>query len=617
MTRLYVSVFLLLLILSSTAMADSALTVEPPNWWTGMQSSQLQLMVHGKNIGLVDRVTVVAEGVNVTRLTPGDSHNHLFVDLTLTSAIKSGTKRIQFWREGQLIDKIEYDFKDRNPGSSSRQGFTQADVIYLITPDRFANGNESNDELPAYAEGVNRSAPGGRHGGDIAGVIDHLDYIAEMGFTQIWLNPVLENAQPEYSYHGYSITDFYTIDPRMGTNAEYLTLSRRAQARGVGLIMDVVLNHAGSGHRWMDDKPFADWINFSGKFSPTSHRRESLRDPHAADVDKKQFSDGWFVPTMPDLNQRNPYMANYLIQNTLWWIEFAGLSGLRVDTYSYSDTQFLSDWSARVMQEYPNFNIVGEEWSENPAVVAYWQKGVENFDGYLSYAPSMFDFPWQVAMRDALSKPEAWGSGMVELYEAISNDFLYADPFSLVVFPDNHDMSRIYTQLNENISLWRMAMVLTLTSRGIAQIYYGTEILMSNPGTDDHGVIRTDFPGGWPSDTVSGFSGKGLTQAQREAQRFLQKLLHWRQSSAAIHNGSLTHFAPQDGIYIYFRHLENESVMVVINHNEVERAVDLSRFTERLQGFNSAENIFTDEILILDTSLAAPAMSASVYELVR
>lgn len=619
MMRLQKSGLIILLWLSSWGLAGAAVTVEPPNWWAGMRAEHLQLMVHGEDIGLVDKVTVSGKGVDLIAWQPGDSQNYVFVDLRLSSELKASTARIQFWRNKELVEEVPYSFYPRKPGSAQRQGFSSRDVIYLITPDRFANGDLANDEMPGYEEGVRRDLPGGRHGGDIAGVIQHLDYIARMGFTQIWLNPVLENAQPEYSYHGYSTTNFYQIDPRMGSNAQYQALSRQAAERGIGLIMDVVLNHAGSGHEWLQDLPFADWINFNGNFSPTSHRRETLRDPHAANTDKKQFSDGWFVPSMPDLNQRNPYLANYLIQNTIWWIEYAELSGLRIDTYSYSDTGFLSEWGRRVMNEYPNFNIVGEEWSVNPAVVAYWQKGADNFDGYQSYAPSLFDFPWQAAMVSALNNPEAWGSGMVELYEVISNDFLYADPFNLVIFADNHDMSRIYTQVDHDLERWKMAMVLTLTMRGIPQVYYGTEILMSNPGTEDHGVIRTDFPGGWPADDINGFTGKGLSEKQRNAKNFLQKLLLWRQSSQAVQQGKMMHFVPEGGVYVYFRYLSgsDDTVMVVINHNAEPVTIQLDRFAERTHGFAQARSVLTGQTQPLSDSWTLTPMSAEVYELKR
>ncbi|UTF59311.1 glycoside hydrolase family 13 protein [Gilvimarinus sp. DA14] len=589
--------------------------IEPPFWWAGMKSDTLQLMVYGEDIGSTDSVVIDGPGVSVTQLHSADSPNYLFVDLKLKDALSAQSVSLNFYADQQLLASTQYIFKSRRPNSAERKGFSAQDVIYLITPDRFANGDLHNDRVKGLSEGVNRDNPGGRHGGDIAGVIQNLDYLADMGFTQLWLNPVLENAQEDYSYHGYSTTDFYRVDPRMGSNQLYVSLSNQASEKGLGLIKDIILNHCGSGHWWMNDLPFTDWINYNASFSPTSHRRESLRDPHAAEIDKQEFSDGWFVPTMPDLNQRNRFMARYLMQNSIWWIEYAGLSGIRVDTYSYPDKTFLSDWSQAVMTEYPNLNIVGEEWSENPAVVAYWQEGKQTFDGYQSFTPSMMDFPWQRALLNSLNNPESWGEGMVQMYQALSNDFLYADPYNLVIFPDNHDMSRIYTSLNENYEHWKMAMIMTLTLRGIPQIYYGTEILMTNPGTDDHGVIRTDFPGGWPNDQVNAFTAEGLTERQVEAQEFLKFWLNWRKNNAAVKQGKLMHYAPRDGVYVYFRYTDDTSVMVMINHSDSAQSLDPEIFEQRLAGFNQAHDVASGKTTTLSQALRSQAQSVSVYEL--
>lgn len=589
--------------------------IEPPFWWAGMESPSLQLMVYGDDIGSTDSVVVEGDGVTVTELHKADSPNYVFVDLTLDPALAPQSVTLQFFDDQQKLADAQYSFKARHPNSSERKGFAAQDVIYLITPDRFANGDLTNDEVKELSEGIDRQAPSGRHGGDIAGVIQHLDYLANMGFTQLWLNPVLENAQAEYSYHGYSTTDFYRVDPRMGSNKLYASLSDQAAKKGLGLIKDIILNHCGSGHWWMNDLPFTDWINYNASFSPTSHRRESLRDPHAAEVDKQEFSDGWFVPSMPDLNQRNRFMARYLIQNSIWWIEYAGLSGIRVDTYSYPDKTFLTEWSRTVMAEYPNLNIVGEEWSENPAVVSYWQKGKQTFDGYQSFTPSMMDFPWQRALLNSVANPESWGEGMVQMYQALSNDFLYADPYNLVIFPDNHDMSRIYTSINEDYEHWKMAMIMTLTLRGIPQIYYGTEILMTNPGTDDHGVIRTDFPGGWPGDKVNAFTAQGLTDQQKNAQEFLKFWLNWRKNNTAVTQGKLMHYAPRDGVYVYFRYTESDTVMVVINHSDSPQRLDPQIFEQRLNDFTRAHHVASDQITTLSQALQSRAKSVSVYEL--
>ncbi|WP_231731006.1 alpha-amylase family glycosyl hydrolase [Lacimicrobium alkaliphilum] len=436
-----------------------------------MKDPALQLMISGKNIGeLTPQLDY--SGVTLKAVHQADSPNYLFVDLSLDADVEPGIFNIEFTdKTGQVVLTTDYRLHARQPDSSNREGFTPADVIYLITPDRFANGDVNNDEVTGLKEGLNREYKGGRHGGDIQGILNHLDYLDDLGVTQLWLNPVLENDMESYSYHGYSTTDYYRVDPRFGSNKLYQQLAKQAGARGMGLIKDIILNHIGSEHWWMEDLPFADWLNYqaeyqAGEFIGTTHRREAQHDPHATEYDKKRFNDGWFVPTMPDLNQRNPFMANYLIQNSIWWVEYAGLSGIRLDTYSYPDKAFLAEYGRRLMQEYPNLGIVGEEWTVDPALVAYWQRGAQRHDGYQSYTPNMFDFPLQEAVVNGLTNKETWGTGLREIYQSLANDFLYGNPADLVIMPDNHDMSRIYTQLNEDPELFEMAMVLFATTRG-------------------------------------------------------------------------------------------------------------------------------------------------------
>jgi glycosidase len=385
--------------------------------------------------------------------------------------------------------------------------------------------------------------------------------------------------------------------------------------------MDMIVNHAGSEHWWMQDLPTGDWLNFQDAPLITSHEHLTEMDPYASAHDTRMYSDGWFVLTMPDLNQRNELLADYLTQNALWWIEYLGLAGIRMDTYPYPDKHYMAEWTRRVMLEYPNFNIVGEEWIDNPAAVAYWQRGAQNRDGYVSYLPSLMDFPLQNAMRWGLVTAE--GSkmedlrpgGLLYLFRVLANDFVYPDPDALVIFPDNHDMSRIYSQLGEDYDLWRMAMAYVLTMRGVPQIYYGTEILMANPGTEAHGTIRSDFPGGWPGDPVDAITGEGLTRTQREAQKFLRKLLTWRRDRTVVHHGDLTHFVPEDGTYVYFRHNADDAVMVVLNKNEEPGELGLERFRERLQGFSEATDVLTGETLPLADALPLAPRSARVLDL--
>lgn len=602
--------------------------LEPLSWWVGMEEPSLQLLVHGKNIGeLTPSIVSNLRGSNsdndvkLVDVQRVDSNNYLFIDLEIAKHAKPQTITINFSQGDKVVTSYPYQLAARQENHAASQSYSAKDAIYLITPDRFANGDPDNDSVTGLIEGDSRDKAGGRHGGDIQGIINHLDYIADMGFTQIWLNPVVENNQETYSYHGYSATDFYNIDARFGSNALYRELSAKAQERSIGIIIDVVLNHAGSGHWWHNDLPTKDWYNYQGQsYQGTNHKREALHDPYAAVSDKTVFSDGWFVPTMPDLNQRNPLMANYLIQNTIWWLEYANLSGIRVDTYSYPDKAFLTEWTRRVTNEYPNINIVGEEWTTNPAIVSYWQKGKQTHDGYQSYLPSVMDFPLQDALIKGLTNQENWNTGLNELYRMLANDFLYPAPENLVIFPDNHDMSRIYTQLNEDQALFNIAMVYLATTRGIPQFFYGTEILMSNPGTDDHGIIRTDFPGGWQGDKVNGFSNKGLSKAQKAAKHFMRTLLNWRKNTPAIHQGKLRHYGPENGVYVYFRYDDNEQYMIVINKNTQDTAISLERFDEMLSNANSLMPIALNASSLTKSQkangdLVIPKKSAHVFKL--
>jgi len=562
----------------------------------------------------------VYPGISVARTVHVKSPNYLFVYLDISADAKPGTFDIVFSSDSNKLT-YSYQLQPKNPDPDYTRAFSSADNIYLITPDRFANGNRGNDNIDGMGDEVDRSNPNGRHGGDIRGIADHLDYISELGFTAIWLNPLLENRMQAFSYHGYATTDFYKVDPRFGSNAEYRALVTQARSMGIGTIMDMIINHAGSSHWWMDDLPTDDWLNFQGAPRITSHEHISEQDRYASAYDKRMYSDGWFVDTMPDLNQRNPLLADYLTQNALWWIEYLGLAGIRMDTYPYPDKHYMTEWTRRVMLEYPGFNIVGEEWTDNPAIIAYWQAGNINRDGYVSYLPSLMDFPLQNALRWGLVTAEgskmadARPGGLLYLYRALANDFIYPDPGAMVIFPDNHDMSRIYTQLEEDDDLFQMAIAYTLTMRGTPQVYYGTEILMSNPGTEGHGVIRSDFPGGWAGDQKNAFTGEGLSERELEAKAFMKNLLTWRRDKDVIHSGQLTHFVPEGGTYVYFRHNADESVMVILNKNTSDTELQLARFSERLQGYQTARDVIRNEELQLGASLHMPARSVRVLEL--
>ena len=585
--------------------------LEPPFWWTGMESEKLQLMVHGRNISFL-QPQIEYEGVEILRVNRMSNNNYLFIDLSLKDAV-AGSFDIQFIRLGKVEAEYRYVLHERDSNSKYRSGFGPEDVIYLITPDRYANGDKKNDDVSGLKEKSRREDKDGRHGGDIQGIIDRLDYLEQMGFTQLWLNPVLENNQSTYSYHGYSTTDYYNIDSRFGNNKLYLELSEKARERGMGIIKDLILNHIGSGHWWMDDLPSEDWINNGGKFIGTNHIHESVHDPHLTKSEKNLFTDGWFVKSMPDLNQRNELLETYLIQASIWWIEYANLSGFRVDTYPYVDKDFLSTWSMRLATEYPNFNFVGEEWSSNSTMVSYWQKDSKRHDDYVSFIPSMMDFPLQNALIKGLLEKNTWDSGIGNIFRVLANDFQYGNPYNLVVFAGNHDMTRIYSLLNERMDLYKMAMSIICTIRGIPQIYYGTEIAMAS--TDDHGELRKDFPGGWPNDDKNAFTGHGLNERELDAQNYLKKLLNWRKNNLAIAKGDLTHYPVQDGIYVYFRRYENDMVMVIINNNDRAKTVYPDHFNETIKGRTKGVNIINDRLHYLSREINIPGKSTLVLEI--
>ncbi|MEM5538801.1 glycoside hydrolase family 13 protein [Olleya sp. AS48] len=584
--------------------------IEPPHWWTGFNNTQVQLLVKHPNISEATP-SINYAGVSIEKVHKADSPNYLFLDLNISESAKAGQFNIHFKfnEEKELVHT--YEVKARVIEASDYQGFDSTDAIYLITPDRFANGDISNDINESLKEKtIDRKDDYARHGGDLRGVIRHLDYIEAMGFTQIWSCPLLTNDMSRSSYHGYAMTNFYQVDPRYGSLEEYQELATKAKEKGIGIIMDQVANHCGSEHWWMQDLPFKNWVNQQESFennkplNNSNHRRTSNQDLYASKRDKKEMAEGWFVPTMPDLNQRNPFMSNYIIQNSIWWVETLNLSGIRQDTYPYPDKTFMSNWAGAIMNEYPNFSIVGEEWSTNPLLIAYWQEGHDNKDGYDSNLRSTMDFAMQKNTVDALNEAEKWDTGLVKIYEGLANDFAYASPKDIMVFPDNHDMSRIFTQLKGDVPNTKMALSYLLTLPRIPQLYYGTEILMNDfekPG--DHGLIRTDFPGGWQGDAINAFSGEGLSDTQKDMQLFLKKVLNYRKSSDAIHNGKTIHFAPFMGTYFLFRVIEGETVVHIINKNNEPISLDLKRFEEVGLNGKTLKNIVTNETFVWEDEI--------------
>ena len=613
-----VGILIFFIILQPLFLAAQIQHLEPLNWWVGMKNPSLQLLINGNGIGETTPV-INYTGITVKKVTKGDSKNYLFIDLLIKKNTKPGKLIISFKKENKTVYTYNYSLLARQHDTAQFKGFNSSDAIYLIVPDRFVNGDYNNDVIEGLKENnINRNFDGGRHGGDIRGIINSLGYIKDMGFTAIWPTPLVENDMPAYSYHGYAITNHYKVDPRFGSLDDYKELAVKAKQKGLKLIFDEVLNHTGTGYWWMNDLPFKNWLNRPDSFVMTNHRRTVNEDLHASAYDKDLMTNGWFDKTMPDMNGQNPFMANYLIQNTIWWIETLQLSGVRQDTYGYSDKTFLKNWSCSILNEYPNFSTVGEEWSLNPLITSYWQKGKENRDGYKSCLTTTMDFPLQAALVDALKEPEDFyaGKGLSKLYEALANDFVYADPNKIMVLGDNHDMDRLFMQLNQDVDLTRMAVTYLLTIRGIPQIFYGTEILMQNTGHHKvDGLIRSDFPGGWKEDSANAFTGTGLTANQKNMQAYVKQLLNWRKNTRVIANGKTLHFAPFDGAYVYFRYNKGKTIMVVMNKNEKEISIDTKRFAEILKDKNTATNIITGESISITKECKIAAKAATVFEI--
>jgi len=597
-----------LLMTLPTMAAEPSHRVEPPNWWVGMRNTSLQLMLHVPGIADAKPTLAPYPGVTLKASHRASSANYLFVDLDIAPNAKPGELVLSVAGKA-----LRYPLLARAPGSAERQGFGPGDAIYLVVPDRFAQGGSGRPG--DMKEGVDRKDHGGRHGGDLAGLRQHLGYIAGLGFTQIWPTPLVENNSASYSYHGYAATDFFRVDPRFGTNDDFGAFVAEAKSRGVGVIQDIVLNHIGGGHWWMKDLPAPDWVNAWPQYTETHHARMTLQDPYASAADRKRFTDGWFVPGMPDLNQRRPELATYLTQMTLWWIESYGLSGLRTDTYSYSDREFLSRWSARVMQEYPRLNIVGEEWSPHPAVVAYWQRGKKNHDGYVSHAPSMMDFPLQSNLLAALTEEDGQFTGLTRIYEGLAHDFVYPDPANLVLFDGNHDTPRLFSLLKSDVGLTKIALAYLATTRRIPQLFYGSELLMQSPTERDDGRVRADMPGGWAGDTVNAFTGAGLSAEQRDMQDWTRRLFNWRKGASVIHDGALMQFAPLEGVYVLFRYDAGRTVMVALNKTGKAADLPTTRFAERLAVGDRAREVPGGESSTLGATIRVPARSPLILEL--
>jgi glycosidase len=607
----------LLIFLTFTLNANAELShVNPSNWWVNMKETKLQVIIHGDNISDT-KPELNYPGVTLLQSIHVENPNYLFLYLDIAPETKAGSFDINFTKNGEVVESFEYKLKNRlHENGKGFIGFDHSDTIYLIQPDRYSNGSHKNDSIDGMNEvGVDRAEPYARHGGDLRGIIDHLDYIQDMGFTALWLTPVTENNQDLMSYHGYACTDFYKVDPRYGTLDEYIELSQKAAQKGIKLILDAVPNHSGSENWFVKDLPMHNWTNLTDEKTITNHRRTTNMDPHAAPSDADIETKGWFSPMMPDMNVRNNLVADYFIQNIVWWIETLDLGGIRVDTYPYPGKEFLADFCNRIESEYPNMNMVAEEWTGNPVIVSYWQRDKFNKDGYRGNMPSLFDFPNQIALPQAFISEEGFDSGLVTLYEMLSNDNIYSHPEDLVVFLGNHDTPRYLVELNNNVNLAKNAIAWLFTVRGIPQFYYGDEVLMSHPKNGGHGVIRSDFPGGFDGDKKNAFTGKGLTTEEADFQKFVKKLLHWRAKTPPVQTGEMIHFVPVDGVYVYFRFNSESTVMVVINKNVDEYSLKLDRFERYIGESTKAWDVIHNKSISLNESLMLSPETPMILEL--
>jgi glycosidase len=606
-------IFFYLLLFLSVKLSAQQLSIEPAFWWSGMKEPELQLMIYGKNIADY-KPTLTSKEIYLKEVVSLESPNYLLLYLDISNS-KPEKFDIVF-TNGKKKITIPYELKQRDPSRLNIKGFDSSDVLYLIMPDRFANGDPSNDQIPMRMPyKVDRNNPNARHGGDLKGISNHLDYLSNLGITAIWLNPVLENDMEGGSYHGYATTDYYRVDPRFGTNEDYVKLINDTHAKGMKVVMDMIFNHCGSDHPWMKDVPSKDWFNNLDRYVQTSHKKEVYFDNYASEYDKKCMTDGWFVPTMPDLNQRNRHVAAYLIQNSIWWIEYAGIDGIRQDTYPYADYDMMVDWCKAVYKEYPDFNIVGEAWLNNPIGTSFWQKD-SKLNPNNTQLKTVMDFPFMGLAHTAFfEETSEWNGGLHSMYEHMTYDFVYADVYHVLRFLDNHDTDRFLPEYPTDLSAFKQGISFLLTMPGIPQLYYGTELLMNGNKQKSDGDIRKDVPGGWPEDDVNWFTANGRDSLQNEAFRFMQKLLKWRQGNDIIANGKMKHYALQKGVYAYERYLGEKSVMVFMNGTSKNVTLELNRYAESLKGKSTGFDILTKQQLQLNATLELSPKQIYIVEL--
>ena len=577
--------------LSAKAVAPS---IEPPFWWTGMNSTQLQLMVHGNDIRDCE-TTINYDGVTIDSIARLDSKNYQIIYLYIAPSAKPGTMNITF-KNGKKKTIVPYELKQRD--GIMPNTFTSEDVLYLIMPDRFADGDTSNNTLKDmnFPVQVNRNDPSGRHGGDLKGIENHLDYIQSLGMTAIWLNPVLENDMPGGTYHGYATTNYYRVDPRFGTNEEYRNLIDKSHKRGIKVVMDMIFNHSGSSHPWIEDLPSKDWLNYPDGSKLTNFRLSTINDPYASEYDRTRSVKGWFVPSMPDLNQQNPHLMRYLIQNSIWWIEFSKIDGIRMDTYPYADMEPMAQWITDVQKEFPGYNIVGEAWYGDVAGTAYWQRGNRLNKQGDPNLPTVMDFPTMIIATQAFHENTLeYGQGLNKIYNRLALDYLYEDTKSVLTFLDNHDTDRFLLTEPKNLGAWKQGVAFLLTTRGIPQIYYGTELLMHGDKKKTDGDVRKDVPGGFPGDKINAFTREGRTKLQNEAIDFMSKVANWRKGNKVISEGSLKHFMPENGMYVYERRLGDKRAVVIMNGTDRQLSVDMSIYSEILPIGATLKDVITGE----------------------
>lgn len=588
--------------------------VEPSFWWTEMKNSNLQIMLYGQEISTAE-LKINYPGVTVIEKQLADNPNYVFLYLNIAKNTTPGKFNIEI-KKGKQKQLLTYELKARRQGSADRKSFTEADAVYLLMPDRFANGNVANDSVKGYLQGVNRSIPGARHGGDIEGIIKNIPYIADLGATALWTTPLFDNNDVNYSYHHYGCSDYYKIDPRLGKNEDYLRLSDVCHANGLKLIIDIVPNHCSSAHWWLKDKPAKDWFNEWPSYTGSNYRMTAWTDPHASISDLQRLTKGWFAPNMPDFNLKNKLLFDYLTQAYIYWIEYANIDGIRVDTYPYNDIRVAAQFIQTIRKEYPAMNVVGECWVKTPAEIAYYQSGNNNKDGFDSRLQSVMDFCLKDVLTSSINESEGWESGMARFYAHYAQDFVYPNTNLIMNFLDNHDIDRFSTAVKRDVAKYKMGLALLLTARGYPQIYAGTEIMLDGIAGNYEGH-RFDFPGGWSADKRNAFTSEGRTAEENEIFNYTRTLLNYRKNNSVLQNGKMKQFIPYNGIYVYFRYNSSKKVMVVANNNATENVLELNRFEEMLGAHSqtSVKDIITGKNHIFFNKMNIPAKSVLLLEI--